>query len=54
LDTDFKKSVFDAALKSFEQVDNPLRVNNLATGLRELTRLILRDMAPDKDIEASC
>jgi hypothetical protein len=54
LDNDFKKAVFDAALKSFEQVDNPLRVNNLATGLRELTRLILRDMAPDKDIEASC
>jgi Predicted pPIWI-associating nuclease len=53
LDTDFKKSVFDAALKSFEQSDNPLRLNNLATGLRELIRLVLRDLAPEADIKAS-
>jgi hypothetical protein len=52
LDTDFKKSVFDGALKSFEQSDNPLRLNNLATGLRELIRLILRDLAPDAGIKA--
>jgi hypothetical protein len=52
LDTDFKKSVFDAALKSFEQSDNPLRLNNLATGLRELIRLVLRDLAPEAGIKA--
>lgn len=52
LDTDFKKSVFDAALMSFEQSDNPLRLNNLATGLRELIRLVLRDFAPDAEIKA--
>lgn len=51
LDTEFKRSVFDAALKSFEQSDNPLRVNNLATGLRELIRLVLRDLAPDAGIK---
>ena len=54
LDTEFKRSVFDAALKSFEQLDNPLRLNNLATGLRELIRLVLRDLAPDGDIKACC
>lgn len=52
LDTDFKKSVFDAALRSFEQSENPLRLNNLATGLRELIRLVLRDLAPDAHIKA--
>lgn len=45
-------SVFDAALKSFEQYDNPLHLNNFAMGLRELLRLVLRDLAPDDQIKA--
>lgn len=39
-------------LRGFEQLDNPLRLNNLATGLRELIRLVLRDLAPDNKIKA--
>jgi hypothetical protein len=52
LGTGFQKSVFDAAIKSFEQLDNPLRLNNLATNLRELIRIVLRDLAPDQKIKA--
>jgi hypothetical protein len=53
LTTDFHRDVFAAVIKSFEQYDNPLRVNNFATGLRELTRLVLEYYAPEKSIKAS-
>jgi len=33
-------------------MDNPLRLNNFAMGLRELSRIVLHDLAPDADIEA--
>ena len=52
LATPFMCSVFHATLSSFEQIDNPLRLNNLATGLRELLRHVLRNLAPDADIKA--
>jgi hypothetical protein len=45
---------FAAVIKSFEQMDNPLRLNNFAMGLRELSRIVLHDLAPDADIEACC
>lgn len=48
----FQKKVFAALLKSFEQLDNPLRFNNFATGLRELARIMLDDLAPESSIEA--
>ena len=48
----FQKEVFAAAIKSFEQLENPLRLNNFATALRELIRIILRDFAPDNAIRA--
>lgn len=35
-------------------MDNPLRLNNFAMGLRELSRIVLRDLAPDEDIVACC
>lgn len=35
-------------------MDNPLRVNNFAMGLRELSRIVLHDLAPDADIKACC
>lgn len=50
----FQKDIFAAVIKSFEQLDNPLRVNNFATGLRELSRILLYDLAPEKDIKACC
>ncbi|HEY1465068.1 MAG TPA: hypothetical protein VGF44_16755 [Terriglobales bacterium] len=51
LTTDFHRSVFAAVIQSFEQSDNPLRVNNFATGLRELTRLVLDYCAAEKSIK---
>jgi hypothetical protein len=48
----FQRYVFAAAIKSFEQLDNPLRLNNLATGLRELIRIVLHDFAPDQGVVA--
>jgi hypothetical protein len=54
LDSPLKKAVFEAALKDFDRSDSPLRVNNLATALRELIRLVLRDLAPDASIKACC
>lgn len=52
LTADFHRNVFAAVIQSFEQYDNPLRVNNFATGLRELTRLVLDYSAPEKSIKA--
>jgi hypothetical protein len=52
--TGFHRQVFEAALKSFEQSDNPLRVNNFAMNLRELSRLILYDLSPEDEIEQCC
>lgn len=52
LTTEFHRKVFAAVIQSFEQYDNPLRVNNFATGLRELTRLVLDYNAPEKSIKA--
>jgi hypothetical protein len=51
LTTDFHRRVFAAVIQSFEQYDNPLRVNNFATGLRELSRLVLEYYAPEKSIK---
>jgi len=46
--------VLAAALKSLEQKDNPLRVNNFAMNLRELSRLILKELSPDDGIKQCC
>jgi hypothetical protein len=43
--------VFKAAIQSFDQLANPMRVNNFATGIRELARIMLHDFASDKDIK---
>ena len=48
---DFHRQVFAAAIKSFEHLDNPLRLNNFATGLRELSRNLLEVLSPDKSVE---
>jgi len=50
----FKREVFAAVIKSFQQIDNPLHLNNFAMGLRELSRIVLHDLAPDADIKACC
>jgi len=51
LGSDFERGVYDAAFKSFSQLDNPLRVNNYATALRELGRIHLEAQAPDERIK---
>jgi len=50
--TDFQQRVFDAAVKSFDHEDNPLRLNNFATALRELGRIWLAELAPKEKIRA--
>jgi hypothetical protein len=52
LATPFQKELLTAVIKSLQQLDNPLRANNFATGLRELSRIILDDLAPDAAVTA--
>jgi hypothetical protein len=52
--TAFQAEVFAAGLKSFEQSENPLRVNNFAMNLRELSRLILHELSPENEIQQCC
>ena len=49
--SDFEREVFQAALRSFDQVENPLRVNNFATALREVGRIHLDSQAPDDRVK---
>ena len=51
LGTDFERDVFEASLKSLEQTGNPLRLNNFATALRELSRIVLVRLAPDQKVQ---
>jgi hypothetical protein len=51
LTSDFERAVFKAALMSFDHVENPLRVNNFATALRELGRIHLEAQAPDSRVK---
>lgn len=48
----FEKNVLSAALLSLEQEHNPLRLNNFATAIRELSRIVLHRLAPDDEIAA--
>jgi hypothetical protein len=46
----FEKDLFDAAQKNLEDKSNPLRFNNYAYAMRELTRHILHRLAPDGNV----
>jgi hypothetical protein len=48
----FEKKVFEASLASLSQTSNPLRLNNFATNIRELSRIILYRLAPDEQVKA--
>jgi hypothetical protein len=52
LATDFEKDVFEAGLLSLDQLANPLRLNHFATTLRELSRIVLKRLAPDVQVKA--
>jgi hypothetical protein len=47
----FERAIFKAALQSFDHFENPLRVNNFATALRELGRIHLETQAPESRIK---
>ena len=51
LATDFERKVFDASLQNFADASNPLRTSNFAYSIRELSRHILRRLAPDDHIK---
>lgn len=51
LTSDFERAVFRAALQSFNHEENPLRLNNFATALREVGRIHLELEAPDERVK---
>lgn len=49
---DWLREIFDAAVKSFDHEDSPLRLKNFASALRELGRIWLEQLAPKEKIRA--
>lgn len=47
LKSEFENQLFDACLQNLSDTENPLRFNNFAYAMRELTRHILKRLAPD-------
>ena len=47
LKSEFENKLFDACLQNLEDTENSLRLNNFAYAMRELTRHILKRLAPD-------
>jgi hypothetical protein len=44
--------VFEGSLLSLDQTSNPLRLNNFATNIRELSRIMLHRLASDQQVRA--
>jgi len=53
LDTDFEKRLFEAVLIQVTRQEDPLRANNFAYALRELSRHVLARLAPDDEVESA-
>lgn len=53
LTSDFQRTLLDAAILSFSHTDNPARVNNFASLLREIIRHLLEDLAPPEEVTQS-
>jgi hypothetical protein len=51
LKTDFQRDLLDAAVMSIQAKENPLRLNNFSTAVRELVRVVFDDLAPDDEIK---
>lgn len=47
LKSEFENQLFDACMQNLADTENPLRLNNFAYAMRELTRHILKRLAPD-------
>lgn len=52
LATEFERGLFDAALANLADIANPLRLNNFAYAIRELSRHVLQRLAPDERVRA--
>lgn len=52
LPDDFSRTVLDGSLMAYASVENPLRLNQFSTGLRELFGHVLSSMAPDDEVYA--
>ena len=50
LASDFERQLFKASLYNLKDSGNPLRLNNFAYSLRELTRHFLERLAPDGEV----
>jgi hypothetical protein len=50
LASDFEHRLFEASLRQAERRDDPLRASNFAYSLRELSRHVLKRLAPDQYI----
>lgn len=50
LKSEFENQLFDACIQNLEDTKNPLRLNNFAYSMRELTRHILKRLAPDDNV----
>lgn len=51
LETEFERDLFDAALANLNEPANKLRFNNFAYTIRELTRHLLKRLAPDEQVK---
>jgi Predicted pPIWI-associating nuclease len=49
----FEKDVFAAALTSLALTGNPLRLNNFATNLREISGILFERLSPDQSVQNS-
>jgi len=52
LDDEFQKKFLAAVINNLSDASNPLAFNNFCTSFRELVRHVLRDLAPDSEIQA--
>lgn len=50
LGTDFERRLFAAVISNSSDPQNPLRANNFAYAMRELSRHVLHRLAPDKEV----
>lgn len=46
----FERELYTAALNNLADSSNPLRLNNFAYAMRELTRHVLHRLAPDESV----
>lgn len=53
LETKFEQALFESTLTQVTRPDDPLRANNFAYALRELSRHVLKRLAPDDEVRSA-